>query len=64
MDNGLSDVTIVSDDSLTGDCLSTTCFALGLTEGLKLIENTPGVEAMFVEMNGNITCSSGFSQYK
>ena len=64
VDNGLSDVTIVSDDSLTGDCLSTTCFALGLTEGLKLIENTPGVEAMFVEMNGNITCSSGFSQYR
>ena len=64
VDNGLSDVTIVSDDSLIGDCLSTTCFALGLTEGLKLIENTPGVEAMFVEMNGNITCSSGFSQYR
>ena len=61
--NGLTDVTIISDLSVTGDCLSTTCFALGLEEGMKLIEDTEGVEAMFVETDGTIHYSSGFETY-
>ena len=34
--NGLTDVTIVSPESVDGDGLSTTCFSLGLEEGMKL----------------------------
>jgi thiamine biosynthesis lipoprotein len=63
-DNGVSEVTIVSDDSLTGDCLSTTCFALGISDGLALIESIDGVEAMFVDTSGNVTYSSGFASYE
>ena len=37
-DNGLISVTIISDQSVDGDALSTTCFALGLDEGLKFAE--------------------------
>lgn len=61
--NELTNVTVISKNSLQGDCLSTTCFALGLDEGLKLIENTPDVEAIFYTSDGTLTYSSGCSQY-
>lgn len=47
-ENNLLQVTIESDSSMEGDCLSTTCFALGLEEGTKLIESMKGVKAVFV----------------
>ena len=48
VENDLLSVTIVSDTSVDGDALSTACFALGLEEGIALIEDTEGVEAVFV----------------
>ena len=62
-DNDLSDVTILSNDSLTGDCLSTTCFCLGLEDGMKLIESLDGIEAVFVTNEGEIHYSSGAKAY-
>lgn len=62
-DNDLSDVTILSKDSLTGDCLSTTCFCLGLEDGMKLIESLDGIEAVFVTNEGEIHYSSGAKVY-
>lgn len=62
-DNDLSDVTILSKDSLTGDCLSTTCFCLGLNYGMKLIESLDGIEAVFVTNEGEIHYSSGAKAY-
>ena len=62
-DNDLSDVTILSKDSLTGDCLSTTCFCLGLEDGMKLIESLDGIEAVFVTNEGEIHYSSGTKSY-
>lgn len=47
-DNGLIAVTIISDQSVDGDALSTTCFALGLEDGLKLAESLDDVQAFFV----------------
>lgn len=46
--NNLYQVTIISDSSVQGDALSTTCYALGLEAGMELIQNTDGVEAVFV----------------
>ena len=51
VDNGLLGVTILSEKSVDGDALSTTCFILGLEEGLKLIEETEKVEALFITGN-------------
>ena len=51
VDNGLLGVTILSEKSVDGDALSTTCFILGLEEGLKLIEETENVEALFITGN-------------
>ena len=47
-DNGLIAVTIISDKSVDGDALSTTCFALGLEDGMKLAESLDDVQAFFV----------------
>lgn len=47
-DNGLLQVTIISDRSVDGDGLSTTCFALGLEKGSELVKSLDGVEAIFV----------------
>ena len=63
VENELSSVTVVTSDGIAADALSTTCFVLGLEEGMKLIEDTPGAEALFIDKNMNITVSSGFPEY-
>lgn len=62
-DSTLTQVTIISKDSVIGDCLSTTCFTLGLEKGLELINKTEDVEAIFVCADGTITLSDGCSKY-
>ncbi len=57
--NNLLGVTIISDLSIDGDALSTTCFILGIEEGLKLIESLEDVEAVFINSDYELTLSSG-----
>lgn len=45
-DNNLLGVTIICPKSVDGDGLSTTCFALGLEDGMKLIESLDDTEAI------------------
>ena len=47
-DNNLLGVTILSEKSVDGDALSTSCFVLGLDDGVKLIKSLEGVEAIFI----------------
>ena len=56
--NDLDQVTVISDKSVDGDALSTTCYALGLDEGMELIRSLDGVEAVFVTKDGEIHQSS------
>ncbi len=58
---GLVQTTIISDYSIDGDGLSTTTFLLGTEEGLELIENLDGVEAMFIDEEMNFYFSENFS---
>lgn len=60
-ENALASVTIVSDDSLTGDCLSTACLLLGKDAAKKLIGSMEGVDAVFIERDGTISCTEGLS---
>lgn len=46
--NNLYQVTIVSDNSVDGDALSTTCYALGYEEAAKLIKQLDGIKAIFI----------------
>ena len=48
VENGLLGVTILSDSSVQGDALSTICFIAGLEDGMRLIEETENVEALFI----------------
>lgn len=61
-ENDLDSVTIISEKSVDGDGLSTTCFALGLEEGVKLIDSIDNVWAMFIDKDGNITYTEGFKE--
>ncbi|MCM1155279.1 MAG: FAD:protein FMN transferase [Roseburia sp.] len=57
--NGLFGVTILSESSLMGDALSTTCFVLGLDEGMALVESLEDVEAVFITQDYEVVYSSG-----
>lgn len=59
-DNGLVSVTIISDESVDGDGLSTSCFALGLEKGMELIDSLPDVYAVFITEDGGLHFSEGF----
>lgn len=62
IDNELMSTTILTKNSMVADALSTTTFALGVDEGLKLIENTPNVEAIFVTKDKKVYMTSGVNE--
>ena len=39
---------------MDGDALSTTCFVLGLEDGMDLIQSLDGIEAVFVTSDGEV----------
>ena len=58
-ENGLIQVTIISPYSVDGDGLSTTCFALGLEEGSRLIESMENVYGIFMTEDGGMHYTEG-----
>ena len=56
----LTQVTIISKDSATGDALSTACFALGLKKGMELIHSLEDIYAVFITSDGELHFSDGF----
>lgn len=62
-DNGLISVTILSDASVDGDGLSTTCFSLGLRDGLSLVNSLDGVYGCFIDEDYNIYYSDGMEEF-
>ena len=58
-DNGLLGVSIITDESVDGDGLSTTCFALGLADGMALVESLDNTEAVFITEDYELHFSSG-----
>lgn len=64
VDNGLASVTILSEQSVYGDALSTACFVLGEEKGMALIESLPDTEALFICRDGVQKRSSGFPEDK
>lgn len=55
-----SSVSVLAEDSGIADALSTSLFNLEYDEGASLVEDMPGVEAMWVGKDGEIRQSSGF----
>lgn len=62
-DNGLVSVTIISELSVDGDGLSTTCFSLGFDEGMKLIDSIEGAYGVFITEDYQIHYSEGAEQF-
>ncbi len=62
VNNGLASVTILSENSVLGDMLSTACFVLGREKGMQLVEDIPEAEALFIDTEGGQYRSSGFPQ--
>lgn len=58
--SGLYSVTILSENSVDGDALSTACFILGEEKGMELIESLDGIEAMFITDKEELHYSGGF----
>lgn len=54
VENELMSVSIISDESIDGDALSTSVFSLGLEKGYELIESLDGVDAIFVTKDKNV----------
>lgn len=62
VENELTQVTIVSDSSTECDGFSTAAFALGLEQGMSLINNTEGPEAVFVTKDMKIYITDGIKE--
>ncbi len=60
---GYKSVTVLCDDSGVGDAFSTALFLMPFEEGIKLVEETDNLEAMWVTDNGEQRYSSGFKDY-
>lgn len=60
--NHLYGVTIISDKSVDGDGLSTTCFVLGLKDGMKLINSLKNTEAVFITDDYKMHYSNGIGK--
>lgn len=60
--NNLLEVTIISGESVDGDGLSTTCFALGLDEGMELINSLDNTEAIFITDDYKLHYSNGLAK--
>ena len=61
-ENDLVSVTILSEQSVDGDALSTTCFALGLEKGMELIDTLEDVQAVFITEDGELHLSEDFDK--
>jgi len=57
--NGLVSVTIICKASVDADGLSTSIFALGLHDGMAVVESLTGVEAVFIDEDKKVYMSTG-----
>ena len=62
-DNEVIGVTVISNSSVDADALSTECLLLGASQGMKLIEDLDGAEAMFIASDYSLTYSSGWDSF-
>jgi thiamine biosynthesis lipoprotein len=61
VDNTLLSVTVVAEDSIMADALSTGLLVKGLSEGIRFIERFNGLEAVFITKNRKIHVTPGLS---
>lgn len=62
-ENGLTQVTILSEQSVDGDGLSTTCFSLGLEKGMELLNSLDNIYGVFITEDGELHYSEGMEDF-
>jgi len=60
--NGLSSVTVISENSTDGDALSTALFCMGEEKGRQFLEKRSGIEAVFIDEKGECSFTSGLDE--
>ena len=58
-ENNIAGVSIITDKSTDADALSTIVFAKGLEEGLKFVETSPNVDAIFITTDNKVYITNG-----
>lgn len=58
----LRSATVIAKSSADADALSTICYILGKDAAVKFIEQKPHMEAVLIDVDGNIICTSGIGQ--
>jgi thiamine biosynthesis lipoprotein ApbE len=61
---GASSATVIAGDCVAANALATALCVLPVSEGPRLIEETPGAEALIVGRDGRTSRSSGFAAYE
>lgn len=61
-ENELASVTIISDESIDGDALSTVVFGFGLEAGLEYVNNVDNIEAVFITKEKDVYTSEGLTE--
>ena len=60
--NGLASVTVIAENSVDADALSTLCFLLGKDKGMKLVDSLDNIEAVFVNDKNEILLTKGLKR--
>ena len=58
----IQSVTVIAPQGIASDALSTALFVLGPVDGLALVEQLSGVEALIVTASGEVMYSEGWPQ--
>lgn len=58
-DSDLVSVTIISEESVVGDCLSTACLVMGIDKSLELVNSLDNVYCILIDHNMSIYYSNG-----
>ena len=61
--NGLVQVTIISQKWVDGDGLSTACFGMGLEDGISLLDSMEGIYGIFMTEDGQLHYSQGAENF-
>jgi thiamine biosynthesis lipoprotein len=61
---GLASATVVAPTTFRAGCLATAAFLLGPTQGLALLESTPGAEGVLITESGQVLTTGGFATFQ
>ncbi len=61
--NDIAGVTIISDDSIDGDALSTAVFSKGIADGIAFVNTLSGIDAIFISVDKEVYVTDGLKAH-